>query len=111
MAPSILQEESLNVKKILIIKSLLSILIFIYIIPLRTNAGIPTIDVANIVQTTISAVENIHQVAQLYEQIDNQINQIENQIKQFENLNGDYFKDILLNTSEYKKARRWVPKT
>lgn len=84
----------------------------------QVNAGIPTIDVANIIQTTISSVENVQQVVQLYQQIDNQIQQIKNQydainnqVKQFENLNGDYFKDMLLNNASYKSKRRLVPKT
>ena len=81
------------------------------LIPNQSNAGIPTIDVTNIVQSTISAIENIEQVIQAYEQIDNQINQIEKQVEQFENLNGDYLKHALLNSTSYKKARRWIPNT
>ena len=75
------------------------------------QAGIPTIDVANILQTTTTAIENIQQVVQLYQQIDNQVKQIERQVSAFENMNGNYFKHMLLNDYEYKKARRWVPKT
>jgi len=85
------------------------LLVFCFI-PFKANAGIPTIDVANIVQTTVIAIENIQQVIQLYDQINNQIQQIDNQITSYKNLNGDYFKDALLNGVTYKKARRWVPK-
>ncbi len=95
----------------IIAKPLLFVFIISLVLPYRANAGIPTIDVANIIQTTISAVENVQQVIQLYEQIDNQVNQIQNQVKAFENMNGDYLKDMLLNSDQYKKARRWVPKT
>lgn len=95
----------------LIAKPLLYVFVFSLVLPFRANAGIPTIDVANIIQSTISAIENIEQVVQLYESIDNQINQIENQVEQLKNINGDRLKDMLLNSSDYKKARRWVPKT
>ena len=88
------------------------------VVPLKVNAGIPTIDIANVIQTTITSIESVQQVVQLYEQIDNQIqqiqsayDQIDNQVKQFENLNGDYFKDMLLNNAAYQSKRRLVPKT
>jgi conjugal transfer/entry exclusion protein len=70
----------------------------------RLYAGIPTIDIANIVQTTTNALQNIQQVQQLFTQIDNQI-------KAFENLNGDYLKDQLLNSFGFQQRRRWAPET
>lgn len=101
-----------------IIKSLALAVSVNMVIPLKVNAGIPTIDIANVIQTTITSIESIQQVVQLYEQIDNQIqqiqtayDQIDNQVKQFENINGDYFKDMLLNNAAYKSKRRLVPKT
>jgi len=96
----------------LIAKPLLFVFCLSLAMPHRVaNAGVPTIDIANITQTTITAIKQIQQVAQLYQQIDNQINQIQKQVESFENLNGDYFKHLLLNTDEFKEARRWVPKT
>jgi len=99
-------------------KSLLTVLMCSLIVPFKANAGIPTIDVTNVIQTTVSSIENVQQVVQLYQQIDNQVQQIRNQydsitnqVKQFQNLNGDYFKDMLLNNSTYKSKRRLVPKT
>lgn len=97
--------------KNILAKPLMLLVVVSMMLPYRANAGIPTIDITNIVQTTVSAIENIEQVIQLYEQIDNQINQIENQVKAFENLNGDYLKHALLNSGTHQQARRWVPKT
>lgn len=79
--------------------------------PQRANAGIPTIDVASIVQQVILVIEEIAQGVQLYEQIVNQVAQIENGIDQFENMNGDYFKDLLLNGLNDQEARRWLPES
>jgi len=99
-------------------KSLLTVLMVSLVLPFRVNAGIPTIDVANIIQTTITSIESVQQGVQLYTQINNQVNQIRNQfdqinnqVKQFQNLNGDYFKDMLLNSASYKSKRHLVPKT
>lgn len=79
--------------------------------PRPTEAGIPTIDVASIVQETISVIQQIEQVVQLYNQIENQVVSIANQVEQFENMNGDYFKDLLLNDWLHKEARRWAPES
>jgi len=83
--------------------------IFLIIISTNSLANLPTIDIANIVQTTISALKNIEQVGQVYTQIDNQLQQINKLKEQFDNMNGDYFKQLLLNSTGYKKARRWIP--
>ncbi|WP_020211025.1 type IV secretion system protein [Gilvimarinus chinensis] len=96
-------------KRKFIVAKLLLVFLVSSVLPMRVNAGIPTIDVASIVQETITAIEQIEQVVQMYNQIDNQIRQIENQVEAFENMNGDYFKDLLLNSFDDKEARRWLP--
>jgi hypothetical protein len=77
----------------------------------QASAGIPTIDVASLIQSTISALEDIQAVKNLYDQIDNQVKQLEQGVKQIESLTGDKLKDQLLNDAGYKDARRWAPDT
>ena len=79
-------------------------------------AGIPTIDVANIVQTTVSAFENIEQVANQVEMIRNQIDQfnklqeqLDQQVAQFESITGNYNMGALLNDPAFRNARRHIP--
>lgn len=72
-------------------------------IPSVSNAtGIPTVDIANILQTTLSAFENIRQTY-------NQYRQIENEIKQIEAITGVYGMGFLLNDLFNKNERRYVP--
>jgi type IV secretion system protein TrbJ len=49
------------------------------------HAGIPVIDVGNLVENIISAIESIEEVINTYTAIDNQITQIENQVKSLYN--------------------------
>lgn len=77
----------------------------------QASAGIPTIDVASLIQSTISAIEDVQAVKNLYDQIDNQIKQIEHAKKELESMTGDRLKDKLLNTAGFKDARRWAPES
>ena len=79
------------------------------VIPPQADAsGIPTVDIANILQTTVSAFENIEQVANQITQIQNQIDQftkleeqLAQQIVQFDSITGTY--------NMYRNLRRSLP--
>jgi len=94
-----------------------SLLIVFLATPLLGRAaGIPTIDVANILQTTISALESVQQTANQIEQIANQIDQfnklqeqLDQQFAQFESITGDYGLSDLLNGPNQQAARRAIP--
>ena len=85
--------------------------------PLLLKAsGIPTVDVANILQTTTSALENVQQTAHMSTQISNQVQQITQltqQItqldRQFNSINGSYAMGNLLNGTAEQTARRYAP--
>lgn len=87
------------------------------VIPPQADAsGIPTVDIANILQTTVSAFENIEQVANQITQIQNQIDQftkleeqLAQQIVQFDSITGTYNMGGLLNDSTYRNLRRSLP--
>ena len=51
-----------------------------------THAGIPTIDVANIVQTTTTAMENVMQTSKQVEQYTAQLQQYQLQMQQYQNM-------------------------
>ena len=53
------------------------------------NAGIATIDVTNIIQTTLSSIENMSQTAKQIEEYRTQLLQLEDQIKNTTGVN-DY---------------------
>ena len=81
-------------------------------------AGIPTVDVANIVQTTTTALNSVRQVANQIEQIRNQIDQLTElreqlaqQVRQFESITGNYNMGTLLNNPAYRDARDFIPTT
>jgi|GEM_PF-1471727 len=78
--------------------------------------GIPTVDIANIIQTTSTALEQFQQTANQAEQIANQVQQIQNQVEQltkldeqFEAMTGNYGLGQLLNSEAEKNLRRFVP--
>lgn len=71
--------------------------------------GIPTIDVANIVQTSMTALESIQQTMQMIESFETQLQQYEQQIKDYENMSGSYGMGNLLNASSDTATRRWAP--
>ncbi len=80
--------------------------------------GIPTVDIANILQTTTTAMESIDQTMNQVEQISNQINQIRNQVEQirqlddqFKAMTGNYNMGALLDTIADRNFRRYVPRT
>ena len=84
--------------------------------PKADTAGIPTVDIANILQTSVSALENIEQVANQITQIQNQIDQfnkleeqLAQQVLQFDSITGTYNMGGLLNDSTYRKLRRSLP--
>lgn len=81
-------------------------------------SGIPTVDVANIIQTTTTALNSISQVANQVEQIRNQIDQfnklqeqLTQQVRQFDSISGNYNMGTLLNNPAYQDARRFIPTT
>lgn len=47
----------------------------------KANAGIPTIDVAGLVQSVLTALENVEQTLQMIQSYQTQLNQFENQIR------------------------------
>lgn len=76
--------------------------------------GIPTIDVANIVQTTQGALNGFDQIANQVKQIQNQVNQlkqlqqrVEQAKKQFESMTGNYGMGDLIGGADSKKLREW----
>ena len=81
-----------------------------------TATGIPTVDVANILQTTTTAFENIdqtiNQVTQIQKQVE-QIQQFAHQIEQMErqwkSMSGSYALGALLNTLADRQKRRYLP--
>ena len=80
------------------------------------GSGIPTVDVANITQTTITAFETAEQTVKLAEQIENQVQQIKKQVenikqldKQFQAMTGNYDMGKLINDVYYKNLRRHIP--
>ena len=84
--------------------------------PQADASGIPTVDIANILQTTVSAFENIEQVANQITQIQNQIDQftkLEEQlaqlVAQFDSITGTYNMGGLLNDADYRNLRRSLP--
>lgn len=98
-----------------------------------TNAGytaLATIDRSNIVQTTVTAIENIAQTAateanlavngniyaqqtleyaQQILQYQKQLEQFQQQIKDYENMSGNYNMGQLLDSASDTATRRWAP--
>ncbi len=72
-------------------------------------SGIPTVDVANILQTTTTAFENIEQTASMIEQLDNMVQQYQQQIKHLETMTGTRGMGGLLTAVNKAKDRRWAP--
>lgn len=84
--------------------------------PKADASGIPTVDIANILQTSVSALENIEQVANQVEMIRNQIDQfnklqeqLDRQVAQFDAITGTYNMGGLLNDQTYRALRRSLP--
>lgn len=78
--------------------------------------GIPTVDVANILQTSLTAFENIEQTvtmteqyAQQIEQYEQQLRDFEQQVKTYETMVGSRDMSGLLNDLNAMKYREWTP--
>lgn len=79
---------------------------------LTTNVsatGIPTVDVANIVQTTTTALNSAKQYAQLVESYKRQFEELQEAIKQVEAITGNRDISGLLNGTVEREIRRYVP--
>jgi type IV secretion system protein VirB5 len=87
-----------------------SLIACLVVLPGRVLAsGIPTVDIANILQTTTTAFENIEQTASMIEQLDNMVKQYEQQIKHLESMTGTRGMGGLLTAVHKAKDRRWAP--
>lgn len=87
-------------------------LIILFLVFITTNlsaSGIPTVDVANIVQTTISAQQAVQQYEQLVEAYQRQFEELQEAIKQVEAITGSRDISGLLNGALEKEFRRYVP--
>lgn len=80
--------------------------------------GIPTIDLTNFIQNTITALETIDQTINQVKQVKNQVDSLKNldeqlkqQLEQYKNMSGTYGVSQLLNTSVDKEFRRFVPQS
>ena len=79
-------------------------------IPGHTYAsGIPTVDIANIIQTTTTAFENIEQTVTMIEQLEGMVKQYEQQLKQMSSMTGSRGMGQLLTALHKAKDRRWAP--
>jgi len=90
------------------------VIAFILAMSMTTSAystGIPTVDVANILQTSMTALENIQQTMQMIESFETQVEQFEQQIKQYESMTGSYGMGTLLNSVSDTQFRRWAPES
>ncbi len=79
-------------------------------------SGLPTIDIANIIQTTTSAFENIEQTSGQAKQIQYQLQQIQQITRQIDQIerdwnasSGSYQLGALLNTLADRQQRRYLP--
>lgn len=83
-----------------------------FVLTLKTYAtGIPTIDIANILQTSLTAFESIEQTINQIQQIEHMITQIEQLDRQFENMSGSYDMGALFNDLASQEARRYLPQS
>lgn len=100
------------------LKMKMAVLIFVCCGSPPALAGIPTIDIANVIQSVITALETIEQTIGQAEQIANQINQIQNQARQIQQLDdqfaamsGSYNISDLFNGAGDQDWRRAMPET
>lgn len=79
-------------------------------IPGRVLAtGIPTVDVMNILQTTVTAFESIEQTVTMVEQLESAVKQYQQQIAQLESMTGSRGMGALLTGAQKAQDRRWAP--
>jgi len=71
--------------------------------------GIPTVDIANILQTTVTAFENIEQTVTMIEQLESAVKQYEQQIAHLETMTGTRGMGALLSSLQKSQDRRWAP--
>jgi len=71
--------------------------------------GIPTVDVANIIQTTATALENIEQTATLGQQLQNAIQQYQQLQQQYQSMTGSRNMGGLITGAQKALDRRWAP--
>ncbi len=79
--------------------------------PMTSFAGIPVIDVTNIVQNTLTAVRTLQQYEQMLEDYQTQLEELDQAIRQVESLTGNRGIGDLLNGASYREARRYTPTT
>ena len=79
--------------------------------PMTSFAGIPVIDVTNIVQNTLTAVRTLQQYEQMLEDYKTQLEELDQATKQVESLTGNRDIGDLLNGGSYREARRYTPTT
>ena len=85
--------------------------IAITITPLTSFAGLPVIDVTNIVQNTLTAIRTLQQYEQMLEDAQTQLKELDEAVKQVESLTGNRGIGGLLNSGPYRDARRYTPST
>ena len=74
-------------------------------------SGIPTVDVANIVQTTLTAIRTLQQYEQMLEDARTQLRELDEAVKQVQSLTGNRGIGDLLNGGAFRDARRYTPTT
>ena len=74
-------QGGLPLRSILAAKKNLTIFLFASLMTIAAKAGIPVIDGTNVVQTTISAVNNVQAVARQIQQYQTQLQQYENMLQ------------------------------
>ena len=81
--------------------------------PLTSFAGLPVIDVTNIVQNTLTAVRTLQQYEQMLEDAQTQLKKLDEAVNrsQVESLTGNRGIGGLLNSGPYRDARRYTPST
>lgn len=94
----------------------LIIVLFVFTTSKANAGGIPVIDVSNLVQAIQDYANQIEQITNQFEQIQNQVKQIESlkdqyeqQVKEFESMTGSYDMGKLLNSTQDKEARDYIP--
>lgn len=95
---------------ILAAKKTVPIFISVSFIALAAKAGIPVIDGTNVVQTTISAVNNVQAVAKQIQQYQTQLQQYEKILPHLRHISG--IRPIPLSTNYYRlKTRLAITRT
>jgi len=92
------------------VKTIMAIGVLVTVLPSRVLAtGIPTVDIANILQTTVTAFENIEQTVTMIEQLESAVQQYQQQIAHLETMTGTRGMGALLSSIQKSQDRRWAP--